>query len=236
MDRFVIGRFLKRPEVKLYLRTEEMARSWREYYKDVSAEKIDWLPSLEIPDDKRQYHLNSHSGRLAFGIIGQIRIGKGIEWLVPAFQKTPSLGKLTVAGEFASAHSRDQLSVLEGYDGFVNCFMTEDDMLERAAEQDYLLMLYDLWDKRMESAVLYLAARVNRPVIVYGDNWSGRMVREFECGVEVPADKDGIVDALMCLPRPGSAEYADLLKGMDTFRQAHSVEALRGRVVQKLLT
>lgn len=73
---------------------------------------------------------------MAFGIIGQIRVCKGIEWLVPAFQNNAALGKLTVAGEFYMSQNREQLSVLSGYDSFINRFMSESDMLEWAAEQD----------------------------------------------------------------------------------------------------
>lgn len=235
LRRFIIGRFLKRCEVRLYLRTEEMAQAWRDAYGSVASGQISYLPSLEIPNDEPKQYAKKNSDSLAFGIIGQIRVGKGIEWLVPAFQSNAALGRLTVAGEFASPQSREKLSVLEGFDGFTNCFLSESDMLERAGEQDYLLVLYDLWDKRMESAVLFLAARVNRPVIVYGDGWSGRMVREFGCGVDAPVERDAIVALLRNLPRPGSAEYAVLLKGMDAFRQAYSVKSLRGRVVQELL-
>ena len=109
-------------------------------------------------------------------------------------------------------------------------------MLERAAEQDYLLMLYDHWDRRMESAVLYLAARVNRPVVVYGDSWCGRMVREFGCGVEAQTEEHGrTLELLRSLPRPGSEAYAGLLDEMEAFRQAYSVKSLRGRVMQELL-
>lgn len=131
--------------------------------------------------------------------------------------------------------TREKLSVLREFDGFINCFMAESDMLELAAGQDYLLMLYDEWDKRMESAVLYLAARVNRPVVVYGDSWCGRMVREFGYGVVAPVDREEAVDFLRRVPLPGSAEYAGLLKGMDAFRQAYSVKSLRGKVIQELL-
>lgn len=87
------------------------------------------------------------------------------------------------------------------------------------AEQDYLLILYDLWDKRIESAVLYFAARANRPVVVYGDSWSGRMVREFGCGVVAPVGHGETVDLLRRIPCPGSAEYARLFKGMAEFRR-----------------
>lgn len=60
---------------------------------------------------------------MAFGIIGKIRVGKGIGWLVPAFLNNAALGKLTVAGEFYMPQNREPLSVLSGYDGFINRFM-----------------------------------------------------------------------------------------------------------------
>jgi hypothetical protein len=132
--------------------------------------------------------------------------------------------------------TRDEISVLSGFDGFINRFMSESDMLEQAAEQDYLLMLYDQWDKRMESAVLYLAARVNRPVIVYGDSWCGRKVREFGCGLIAPVVRQQAIEFLRTIPRPGSIEYASLLDGMTAFRVAHSVESLRPIVMQELLS
>lgn len=233
--RFIIGRFLNHREVRFYLRTEEMAQAWRDTYRSVASGQISHMPSLEIPDEEPLQYFIEHSEKLKFGIIGQIRVGKGIEWLVPVFRENASLGKLTVAGEFASPQSKAQLSVLEGFEGFINCFMSENDMLEYAARQDYLLMLYDMWDKRMESAVLYLAARVNRPVIVYGDSWCGRMVREFGCGVVAPDNHKEAVNLLRRVPRPGSEEYAKLLEGMNAFRQAHSVSSLRGKVIQELL-
>jgi len=235
VKRFIIGLFLKRHEVRLYLRTEEMAQAWRDAFRSVASGHISYLPSLEIPDDEPRQYARGNPDSLAFGIIGQIRVGKGIEWLVPAFQSNAALGKLTVAGEFNTPQTRVQLSVLKGFDGFTNCFLSESDMLERAGEQDYLLMLYDQWDKRMESAVLYLAARVNRPVIAYGDGWCGRMVREFGCGVVAPVDNSEAVQLLRRVPLPGSAEYAKLLEGMDAFRQAHSVSSLRVKVIEELL-
>ena len=68
---------------------------------------------------------------------------------------------------------------------------------KRSAGQDYLLMLYEVWDKGMErAAVLYLAARVNRPIVVYGDSWCGKMVKELRCGVVAPVDHEEIVELL----------------------------------------
>ena len=233
LSRLVIKRFLMRPDVKFYLRTEELAQAWTEAYKDiVESNRISTLPSLEIPDGAVHQHPLLPTDQVKFGIIGQIRPGKGLDWLVPTFQKRPDLGRLTVAGEYASQESRAQLLFLDAFEGFVNCFMSEDEMLERASMQDYLLMLYDgSWDKRMESAVLYLAARVNRPVVVYGDSWSGRMVREFGCGVVAPLDHRQAVEFLQRIPRPGSVGDVALLDGVTAFRGADSVESVAGGLV-----
>ena len=227
-----------RAEVRLYLRTEELAKAWANSF-NILNNPIKHLPSLEIPDGDEAVQQNElpHSEQLRFGIIGQIRNGKGIDWLLPMFKENPAIGKLTVAGAFYNHKCREQLSMLEGFDGFIESFMTEDVMLQLAAKQDYLLMLYDTnWDPRMESAVLFLAARVNRPVIVYGETWSGRMAEKFQCGALLASnDQDAALKLFPKLPRPGSAEYADLLKGMDAFKQAHSVESLRSLVLQELL-
>lgn len=235
LKHWIIGRFLKRTEVRLYLRTEELANAWREAFQNVGGSSIRHLPSLEIADDLPATRPHIFSGAPKFGIIGQIRVGKAIEWLVPAFSSEESLGTLTVAGEFNSPETRMRLSMLNGFPGLINRYLSEDEMLDLAAQQDYLLMLYDNWDRRMESAVLYLAARVNRPVIVYGDSWCGRKVREYGCGVVAPESREETMALLRVLPRPGTSEYASLLEGMESFREAHSTRALRGRVVAELL-
>jgi glycosyltransferase involved in cell wall biosynthesis len=237
LSRLVTRRFLMLPEVRFYLRTEELAQAWTVAYKDiVVGSRISTLPSLEIPDGAVYQHPLLPTDQVKFGVIGQIRPCKGLDWLVPTFQKYPDIGKLTVAGEYAGRESHAQLSFLDQFEGFVNCFMSEDEMLERSSMQDYLLILYDgTWDKRMESAVLFLAARVNRPVVAYGDSWSGRMVREFGCGMVAPADRQQAIEFLRSIPRPGSVEYARLLDGMAAFRGAHSVETLRPVLMQELL-
>jgi hypothetical protein len=221
--------------VRLYLRTEELVEAWRNAFRDVRSDHIRHLPSLEIDDDGPTLKPSVSSDVLKFGIIGQIRIGKAIEWLVPAFIKEKTLGVLTVAGEFNLPETRLHLSMLNGFSGLINRYLSENEMLELAAQQDYLLMLYDNWDRRMESAVLYLAARANRPVIVYGDSWCGRMVGEYGCGIVAPESRTETLALLRGLPMPESAQYAALLSGMEAFREAHSTRALRGRVISELL-
>ena len=247
-----VSRLLADPAVSLYLRTDELTQSWVELLgQAVPGAQIRTLPSLEIPDDPALQseaadanRINGEfdggpddnfGGKLAFGIIGQIRVGKGIEWLVPAFVQQPQLGRLTVAGEFNTAETQRQLALLQGYPGFIRSFMSEAEMLVLSRQQDYLLMLYEPWDGRMESAVLYLAARVGKPVVVYGDSWCGRMVREFGCGVVVPFEHARALAALAALPRPGSSAYAELIAGVRRFRDAHSLAALKPTIVHELL-
>ena len=86
--RFVIGRFLRRPEVRFYLRTVELTQAWLDAYKDAAGQiRIRTLPSLEIPDGPAYQHTLEPADEVRFGIIGQIRTGKGIEHLGPCCGK-----------------------------------------------------------------------------------------------------------------------------------------------------
>jgi hypothetical protein len=76
--RYVIERFLRRSDVRFYLRTEELAAAWCTAIERVESGHIRYLPSLEIPDDEHQQYPKRSSSKLAFGIIGQIRLGKSM--------------------------------------------------------------------------------------------------------------------------------------------------------------
>ena len=117
--------------------------------------------------------------------------------------------------------------MLDEFDGFKDKFLSEDELLQLASEQDYLLMLYDNWDHRMEGAVMFLAARVNRPVIVYDKGWCGRMIKTYGNGVYAPQDHEHFIKFVDSLPRYGSDEYQKLLKGVSAFKQAHSGDSIR---------
>lgn len=232
---WLVRRFLERREVGVFLRTEELTDAWRRAFLMVPAERIRYLPSLEIPDADPRPAPASPTARLRFGVLGQIRRGKGLEWLVPLFKGDAALGQLTVVGAFNSADERAALQVLRDFEGFHERFLSEQELLAQAVQQDYLLMLYDAWDPRMESAVLYLAARAHRPVVAYGDGWCGRMIRTFGCGVLAPKAVGDATGLLHSLPRPGTLEYDRLLAGMRDFRDAHSCQALRPKFLEALL-
>lgn len=231
--RCIVSRFLKRHEVVLFLRTQELARDWQKYfpYADIRC-----LPSLEVSETEvvlNNNNLKKHS-KIQLGILGQIRVGKGIEWLVPLFQNHPELGHLNIYGAFSDADTETKLNTLKTYPFFKNKFLNEDELLELASEQDYLLMLYDNWDSRMEGAVMFLAARVNKPVIVYDEGWCGRMVKTHNNGIIAPRNTNEIIDFLKALPEPNSHAYQKLLSGVKSFRYEHSGDKLKQAFLEAL--
>lgn len=223
--KYLIARLLKRKEVVLFLRTEELVKDWKTAFTEAS---IKCLPPLEIPFDQElavDEHLPSETIRL--GVLGQIRTGKSLEWLVPLFKSKPSIGKLTVAGAFSQPAERQRLSVLEEFEGFQDKFLNEEELLSIASEQDYLLMLYDNWDHRMEGAVMFLAARVNRPVIVYDKGWCGSMVKTYGNGLFAPQNHEDFTTFVNSLPKYDTKEYQKLLEGVSAFKLAHSGDSIR---------
>jgi glycosyltransferase involved in cell wall biosynthesis len=236
-------RFLERADVRFFLRTDELVEAWREQYPDIPPERFGRLPSLELPDDRFSVDAPKPEPALRVGVIGQLRRGKGLEWLVPLFDRIPRLGTLTVAGGFGDEALFGPLirPLVERIGGRVG-YLPEAEAEALAAAQHYQLVLYDQWDLRQEAATLYLAARVNRPVITYDEGWAGRMVRKYGCGVLVDPEGRGSPDFIFrmpgffaSLPRPGSAEYDALLAGVTRFRDAHRGSAVRDAFLQALL-
>ena len=234
--RWRMRQLLTFPEVRLFLRTEELAHAWRDRFPECPRDAIAVLPSLEIPDPaEATAAVAGLDGPLLLGVIGQIRKGKGLEWLVPEFLRRPDLGRLTVAGAFSDGEARRQLGFLLEYPNYRGGFLSEQELLEVARKQDYLLLLYDEWDNRMEAATLYLAARVGRPVVCYDGGWLARMVRSYRCGFVFPADRNAALSRLAELPRRGDRGYAELLQGVARLRAEHSTPALRGAYLRVLL-
>jgi glycosyltransferase involved in cell wall biosynthesis len=231
--KYLIARFLKRKEVVLFLRTDELVTDWKKAFPSA---RIKCLPSLEMPFEENLVIENPLPSKIVrLGVFGQIRTGKSLEWLVPFFMKNPSLGKLTVAGAFSQPAEHSLQKLLKDYDGFKEEFLQEQELLKVSSEQDYLLMLYDKWDSRMEGAVMFLAARVNRPVIVYDKGWCGRMVNTYNNGLCAPDNYDLFTDFIQTLPKNGSNEYQKLLEGVAKFRDLHSGNSVREAFLDAIL-
>ena len=223
----VVSRFVERPFVRLLLRTEELASAWATVLPPAARARLGTLPTLEIPavDERVPSRTGDVSPR--FLVAGQLRTGKSLERLVPLFRSRPDLGTLTVAGAFASGAMRSAMPTVADFPGLREGYLDEADLLATVAVHDYLLMLYDEWDHRMEAATLFLAARVGRPVVAFDAGWTGRMVRTHGCGVLVPLDAADLGSVIAGLPAPGSDAYQAMIGGMARFREAHLPDRLR---------
>lgn len=230
---FILKRFLLRANVTIFFRTKELLDAWKKCYPNAN---FACLPSMEIPADEVIASIDQQkSSRLRFGILGQVREGKGIEWMVPLFEENEELGDLTVAGTFASDEQRKNLRFLNQYKGFINKYLTEQELLQQAALQDYLLMLYDKWDTRLEGAVMYLAARVNKPVIVYNEGWCGRMVTTYNNGLAISKGDSNFLEFVQSLPKPSTEEYKVLLRGVEAFKSHHTGRKVRDAFLKAIV-
>jgi len=232
--RRLLSTFLLSPKVCLFLRTEELATSWRAEY-PIRAMPIDTLPSLEIPDEDDAAPPAVPSVQLRFGVIGQVRPGKGIEWLVPLFTEHPGIGELEVVGTYYDDHGRKRLPMLEGSRYFRNHFIAPGELVRLAGSFDYVLTLYDKWDPRLEAATFYLAARAQRPVICYDAGWCGRMIRQFGCGVAVDPSRKLPASFFCSLPGRDSSAYKAMTEGMNHFRVEHSGSVRRAEFLRKII-
>lgn len=230
----LVSRFLSSPGRRLFLRTDELKQSWRDAFPKLPQDAIETIPSMEMTEGDDTPATNRESKLLRFGVIGQVRPGKSLEWLVPLFAENRTIGELHIAGTFTNPAHQRRLSFLSEYGNFDNRFLTEADMLSAAAAQDYLLALYDDWDARMEAATVHLAARVGKPVIVYDEGWPGRMMREFGCGIAVARNVRPGESFFKNLPRPGDDRYQALLTGSKRFRAAHGGAGSREAFLKKL--
>lgn len=232
LARALVKRFMAYPEVLLCLRTPELVDAWRAEY-PAFADRIRHLPSLELADERFRSTAPTPNPVTRFAVVGQVRHGKSLPALAALFKAQPQLGRFTVAGGYADADAARVITpLLEGVEVH-DRYLSEAELDAIAEQQHYLLLLHDVWDGRMESATLYLAARVMRPVIVYDEGWLSRMVSEYACGVAIPTNAN-LAHALQRLPQPDTIEYKALLTGMESLRADHAGSRLRMAFLETL--
>jgi glycosyltransferase involved in cell wall biosynthesis len=195
----------------LFLRTNELANSWKLALPEL-AERIDYLPSLELHGKNQHYTLNKFEGK-TFTISGQIRSQKFIRPLVELFSKEHPPGNLRLSGKFVEAelksfvetHQRDNISIDDR-------FLKESEMLEELSKSQYSLMLYDPWDDRMESSMLFLSIECCVPIIAFEGGWLGDRVREEGIGWTISSkDTSAVYEFLKSLPDEHSLEYQQIV-------------------------
>jgi len=92
LARAIVSRFLSSSGRRLFLRTAELQQAWRDAFPNLPRERIETVPSLELADDGNIPSPVRDNEEIRFGVVGQVRPGKGLEWLVPLFAQNSRLG------------------------------------------------------------------------------------------------------------------------------------------------
>ncbi|MCU0869351.1 MAG: hypothetical protein MUF30_07050 [Burkholderiales bacterium] len=233
-----VAALLRDPRFTLFLRTDELRDAWRSAFG--AARRIDTLPSLELAADPHDVAApatvpvprtaTTDADVLRVAVLGQLRPGKGLDWLVPRLRDRADV-TLTVAGPFFDSAHRAALPMLADLPGLQAGWHPEATLLAIARAQDWPLMLYDGWDARMEAATLFLAARADTPVVAVDAGWCGRMLTGFGVGIGVAPGTRPDADWFAALPRRADARHARYRDGLARFREACGPTAMRARFV-----
>jgi glycosyltransferase involved in cell wall biosynthesis len=205
---------------RLFLRTPELAESWKEELPDFK-HKIDYLPSLELQDiniEEFKIYIQKNSCLAATGdkteriylVSGQIRIEKSIEILIKTFAQLSSFEKLRI---FGAVTDRKVSEIIESHKSRLNIivrneFLTESEMAAEFSNAHYNLLLYNPWDHRMESAMLFMSLKYNLPVVCFNNGWLGDRVVNEGLGWTIELNQlSNLKDFLISLPLPNSNAY-----------------------------
>lgn len=172
-------------------------------------------------------------GPLMIGMIGQIRPGKNIPALLRLSDQAPEILKVNIRGPLSEQDMPEIMAALQGRRDVRIGYMSEDEMLETAAQQHFLACLFERsWDLNSESATFWLAIKVLRPVLCFEEGWVADMVRRSGGGILIaPDDLPALASKL---PRAGTPAYQALQDALLRFRASLEPAALWSNLEAKL--
>lgn len=223
----LVGRALRSGRLRLFLRSVELLEAWQARCPELAG-ALRLFPPIEAAAQSRLPVCASHDGGpLRIGVVGQIRVGKCIPQLLRLAEGSPEALSVAVQGPLYEAQPAEFLNFVRSHPRVHAGFMSEEDMLQVAARQDYLagLLEQSRWDVRMESATFWLGIRSGRPILCFGSGWIGRMVRDTGCGI-ILATSDLNEASLRSVPTRDSPEYRRCLESIDRLRGELTPEAL----------
>jgi glycosyltransferase involved in cell wall biosynthesis len=218
----LVKKLFQYPFFFLFLRTPELAISWQKEFPDFT-DRIDYLPSLELNDiestsialtSDRKFSSSPHP---VFLVSGQIRPEKSIERLATIFAEEKFFAQLRIAGAIIDSQITEHLDRYQAHPNIsvIDRFLNESEIAEEFERADYNVMLYDPWDDRMESAMLFMSLRYRLPVICYDTGWLGNQVEEQGLGwVLSKSKKENLKDFLQTVPRPNSSQYLQAIDNL----------------------
>ncbi|GCA80680.1 MAG: glycosyltransferase [Microcystis aeruginosa LG13-03] len=211
----LVKEILKYDFFYLFLRTQELANSWKEELPEFAC-KINYLPSLELNDiEISSVENNNHkkpqaAKPIVFLVSGQIRPEKSIEQLVRIFAGNNFPAQLRIVGSIIDTKLKEFLNQYTSHDKIYikDHFLNEQEMFAELHNSSYNVMLYDPWDERMESAMLFMSLKYQIPVVCYDSGWLGNHVKQKNLGWTIAKNKkEHLAEFLATIPRPDSPEY-----------------------------
>tara|TARA_B100000214_G_C23943016_1_gene616626 strand:+ start:178 stop:1293 length:1116 start_codon:yes stop_codon:yes gene_type:complete len=182
---FFIRNFLKKKRVKFYSRSIEHRNSWRRAIPGCD-KKINIIPSLDYPPVEINKVKKIRNGKLKFGSVGQIRLGKSLDFLNDYFLKNKKYDFLILGG-YADKTAEKNL-------GFINSkfiekkkFLEFDYIIKKSSKLDYLVLLYDDYlDINTEVSSFFLAVRLRTPIICFPtNNWLRKVFSKYKAGIMI---------------------------------------------------
>jgi len=229
------------PYFHLHLRTEDLAHDWRRLFPYLGS-RIGYLPSLELQNSEftNRTVVNDKTDIVLekkFLVAGQIRSQKSVLKLFNFFYSSPSLGKLTVAGKIVENSLKSKIfsRTVENVT-ILDRFLTELEIKKLFLNADYNLMLYENWDDRMESAMLFESIKYGCPVVAYKGGWLGTKIVQEGLGWVISRNKTDfeLFERIQQLPLPCSNEYKQILVNLEKYHQKCSSEHLVKEFLNRL--
>ena len=213
IKKFFLKSFLKNNNTRIYLRTKELQRDWKKKLPNFK-NKIFYLKSIDYPNYEN-FKLVNKTNKLKLGCVGQIRNGKSLNFLNKFFTMNKKYS-FKIIGGYADIKSKNEFQYLNKKFLSNSSFIDYKTLINYSKKLDYIILLYDyLFDKRYEVSTLYLAAKLNIPVICFNNNsWLSKKISYYKCGILI-----NDLSEFNNFPERHTKKYKNFLKNLKKFNR-----------------
>ena len=205
IQKFFINNLLKNKN-QLYLRTETHTKIW---IKTLGSNKynIRTMKCIDYPSIAK--FKNQKTGKLKFGVVGQIRDGKSLKFLNEYFTKNDHLS-FSIIGGFSSSQAKKNFSFLNKKFLSRKNYLSFDEIVKKTKVLDYIICLYEdnYPDLDSELTTFFLAANLKIPIIFFKKHtWLKKIHNNYKFGPMINSLKN-----FSNFPKRNSIKYASYIK------------------------
>ena len=203
--------FLKSGKNQIFVRTNGHRDTWRTFFPKLK-EKINIIKTLDYPEIINTNSIKNK--KLKFGVIGQIRFGKSLEFLNDFFKKQ-SQYDFKIIGSFANRESKKNFEFIEKKFLLEQTdFLPFNDMINETRKLDYILLLYDEYvNLDSEVTIFYIASKLRIPIIFSKkQNFLRNIFQTYKCGIMLDN-----LDQFLDFPNTETEDYKNFQKNLIKF-------------------